>query len=51
MNNIYENRNYRPQSQERNAGVMSSISFLLKDMNKEELEYILKQIDKKIEKL
>ena len=51
MNNIYENRNNKYKSQERNAGVMSSISFLLKDMNKEELEYILKQIDKKIEKL
>ena len=28
MNNIYENRNNTPQSEERNAGVMSIISFL-----------------------
>ena len=48
-NGPFDYRGNRPQSQERNVGVMNSISILLKDMNRDELKYILNEINKKID--
>ena len=48
-NGPFDYRGNRPQSQERNVGVMNSISLLLKDMNRDELKYILNEINKKID--
>ena len=50
-NGPFEYRGNRPQSQERNVGVMNSISLLLKDMNRDELKYILNEINKKIDNI
>ena len=45
--NSYRERYNTPQKIS-NVGVMNSISFLLKDMNKDELKFILNEIDKKM---
>ena len=45
--NSYRERYNTPQKVS-NIGVMNSISFLLKDMNKDELKFILNEIDKKM---
>ena len=45
--NSYRER-YNTPHKNSNTGVMNSISYLLKDMNKNELEFILNEIDKKM---
>jgi hypothetical protein len=51
MNNIYENRNNWPQSQERNAGLMNIISFLFwKILKLDYIYYIYYQKRKKKKK-
>ena len=44
--NCYQERYNTPQRQ--NTSVLNSISYLLKDMNRDELEFILNEINKKI---